>query len=242
MTAGKQLSLLSILTMLVACTPASPDDAAATKPSPSISPETSASYVVRPDRVPVGVHPRAVLTNTGISVIEFGDPYEVERFDGGRWRVVRQPPGARIQCVFTSIGRQMEPGGSWSQRLSVCDVKGEPQILYPGRYRVSKRYGVGGAPLDEDVTVTAEFRVTPPCGSAEIPDGVNVSERQAIATAFPNRRIADCSRFEATLDISAGRKTWNITLLPKGNHGCTQYRGTNAITGEKSPGAGEGCP
>lgn len=231
------------LTVLASCTPGSPEVSSSSKPSPSNSPEASLSYVVEPDRVRVGVTPRATFINTGNVTLEYGNAYVLERSTAGSWEVVSQPSDPDVYCGFDDIGYSLAPGASHGHGISVCDRQGEPQRLAPGRYRVTKDFGVNdqGATTSPEIRARANFFITGPCGSADTPAGVEVSQRQAIQLAFGKRNILNCSRFEAYLSDGQDGPTWTVYRYRKGRVDCSDFKDIDAVTGE-SLGKGAACP
>lgn len=154
------LLLLTALGVAVACTqsPGEPDRELSNSP-PSAPDAAEVTYEVQPDRLRVGDTPLATFTNAGTAVLEYGHGYELERKQGGRrWVRVEQPPNPKVHCAFTDIALTLPPGKSQSERISVCDRRGEDRQLAPGLYRVSKTFGVRGS---DSIEVEALFRVVP---------------------------------------------------------------------------------
>lgn len=156
--------LLFSLLIIVACTgerggsrPATTEAAGEAAP---INERASVTYTMDPKVVAAGEYPTGTVTNNGPERVSLGRGYRVEMRTPDGWEVVEQPANAEILCALTDELIVLEPTGSESEGISVCNRKGNDMIFEPGLYRVTKQVGVGGPTGEErKVTLRATFRV-----------------------------------------------------------------------------------
>jgi hypothetical protein len=90
--------------------------------------------------------------NTSDVPITYGEPWQLERYEGGRWVTVNNTdtPGA-----FIAIGYGLQPG--WSAKHTYGLAMFDSDIP-AGRYRIHTGFHLGGP--GSHYTITAEFAVT----------------------------------------------------------------------------------
>jgi hypothetical protein len=130
------------------------------QPEPSAraheAPAQEISYEVRPSRPYPGSKLVGVLRNKGPSVIEYGQPFKIERLGDSGWK--QADPGPR--CGFEDVGYSLNPGDFDQQRIGWLGRSCSYERLSPGRYRVTKEvWKEGDNPLDEVIRVRATFTV-----------------------------------------------------------------------------------
>lgn len=84
------------------------------------------------------------ITNNGNETVTVGYPFELYREENGKWVRVN------VELMFIQSVVQLEPGESWTQKVSLSQLK-----LSPGHYRIEKKVSTPEGTL----SVSAEFYI-----------------------------------------------------------------------------------
>jgi len=120
----------------------------------SVAPTERAPLVLLADSIRPGQEVGARIENLGTTLVRYGVPYVIERFDGAAWALAPESP----RGPWIAIGFQAFPG-----RAGKCSIFPAPTSMPPGRYRMTKSVSVYRGDLSpreiRDHLVSAEFDV-----------------------------------------------------------------------------------
>lgn len=92
--------------------------------------------------------PEYMIINGGSEIVYFGEPYDIQRLEGGKWVSVEWMKGR----AWIMVMHMLQPGKTFKREVEL------PNEVEPGCYRLVKRVTIE-APVPKTLNLTANFTV-----------------------------------------------------------------------------------